>query len=95
MTVAHRTGWSDLGLSPQLLLGQLCPLAPCLPQLVPVMHVMEVVLLFCLWWRPPVVPDNTESHGGQVSLLETGMVIRMGCSQMPLDLQGYSGHLVG
>ena len=30
-----------------------------------------------------------------VSSPETGMVIGMGCSQMPLDLQGCSGYLVG
>ena len=91
MTVIHRTGWPKLGLSLQLLLGQLGHLAPCLPQLAPAMHVMEVVLLFCPWWRSPVFPGNTECQGSWVSLPETGM----GCSQMPLDLQGHSGHLVG
>ena len=32
---------------------------------------------------------------GQVSLLETGVVIRMGDSQTPLDLQGHFSCLVG
>ena len=91
MTITHRTGQPDLGLSLWLLLGQLCHLAPCLPQLVPAMHVMEVVLLSYLWWRSAVFPGNTKSHGGQVSSLVTGM----GCSQTPLHLQGHSGCLVG
>ena len=74
---------------------QLCHLTPCLPQLAPAMHEMEVVLLSHLQWRSPVFPGNTESHGSQVSLLETAMVIGMGHSQMPQDLQGHSSCLVG
>ena len=68
MTITCRKGWPNLVLSLGHLLGQLCHLAPCLPQLAPAMHVMEVVLLFHLWWRSPVFPGNTKSQGGQVSL---------------------------
>ena len=97
MTATHRTGGPDLGQSLGLLLGQLCHLKPCLPQLVPAMHEMVVVLLSCLWWRSPVFPNNTKSQASQllVSLLETGMVMRMGHFQMPLDLHGHFSHLVG
>ena len=95
MTITHRTGWPNLGLSLWLLLGQLCCLTPCLPQLLPVMHMLEVVLLFHLWWRSPVFPGNTKCQGGQVASLKTEMEIRMGCFQMPLDLQGCFGCLVG
>ena len=95
MTVTHRTGWPDLGLSLWVLLGQLCHLIPCLPQLAPTMHGLKVVLLFHLHWRSPVFPGNTKSQGSLVSSLEIRMVIGMGCSQMPLDLQGHSNHLVG
>ena len=94
ITATHRTGWPNLGRSLQLLLGQLCHVTPCLPQLAPARHEMEVVLLSCLLWRPPVFPGNTESHGNWVSLPETWMVIGMGHSQMPLDLQGCSSCLV-
>ena len=95
MTITHGTGWPNLGLSLWLLLGQLCHLTPYLPQLAPAMHVMEVVLLYYLWWILPVFPGNTESQGSWVSSPETGMVIKMGHSQMPLDLQGHSSCLMG
>ena len=95
MTIAHRTGQPNLGLSLWLLLGQLCHLIPYLPQLAPAMHGLKLVLLFYLWWRSPVFPGNTESQSSWVSSLETRMVTGIGCSQMPLDLQGHSGHLVG
>ena len=68
--ISHRTGWPDLGLSLQLLLGHLCHLTPCLPQLVPAMCLMEVVLLSHLWWKSPIFPGNIESQGGQICELE-------------------------
>ena len=95
MTATHRTGQPDLGQSLWLLLGQHCHLAPCLPQLAPTMHEMGVVLLSHLPGRSPVFPGNTKSHGSWVSLPETGTVIGMGHSKMPLGLQGHSSHLVG
>ena len=95
MTATCRTGWLNQGQSLWLLLGQLCHLAPCLLQFAPAMHEMEVVLLSQLLWRSPVFPGSTESYGSQVPSSETGIVIRMGHSQMPLDLQGHSSHLMG
>ena len=71
------------------MLGQLCHLTPCLPQLVPAMYEMEVVLLSHLQWRSFVFPSNTKFHGSQVSSLETGMAIGMGHFQTSLDLWGH------
>ena len=58
-TTTCRTGWPNLGQSLWLLLGQLCHLEPCLPQLVPSMNEVVVVSLSHVWWRPPVFPNNT------------------------------------
>ena len=96
-TATHKSGWPNLGQSLWLLLGQLCHLKPCLPQLMPAMHEMVVVLLSHLWWRSPVFPNNNYSQASQVlvSLPETSMVIMMGCFQMPLDLQGHLSCFMG
>ena len=96
MIAAHRTGWPNLGCSLWLLLGQLCHIKPCLPQLVPAMCEGVVVSLLQLQWRSPTFPNNTKAQAGQVlaSLLETKLVNVMGCYLMPLDLQGHFGHLV-
>ena len=96
MIAACRTGQPDLGQSLWLWLGQPCHLKLCLQQLEPAMHEVVVMLLSHLQWRFPVFPNNTESQVGQVlvSLLKIGMVSMMGCSQMPLGLQGHSSHLV-
>ena len=95
-TATHSTGWPSLGLLLLLLLGQICHLKPCLPQLVPALHEGVVVLLLHLWWRSPVFPNNTKSQADQVlvSFTETRMGNVMGYYQMPLDLQGHFGHLV-
>ena len=69
----HRTGRPNLGQLLQLLLGHLCHLKPCLPQLAPATHEGVVVSLLHLWWRSPVFPNSTESQASQVlaSLPET------------------------
>ena len=96
MITAQWTEWPGLGLSLPPLSGQICHLVTCPPQAASTRHEEVVVSLPHLWWRSPVFPNNTESQASQmlVSLLETGMVNMMGCSQMPLDLQGHSSHLV-
>ena len=93
MTATHRTGLPDPGWSLWLLLGQLCHLKPCLPQLAPAMHEMVVVLLSHLWWRSAVFQNNTESQAGQVlvSLPETRVVIMVGHFQMKQHLHNNSG----
>ena len=82
-TTTHKTGWPYLGLSLRLLLGQICHLRPCLPQLVPARHVEMVLLLFHLQSRSPVFRNNNMSQAGQVlvSLPETGMVNMMGATK--------------
>ena len=96
MIATHKTGWPNLGLSLWLLLGWICHLRPCLPQLVPGRHVGVVVSLHHLQSRSPVFPNNTESQADEVlaSLPETGIVNMMACYQMPLDPLGHSGCLV-
>ena len=95
MITTHRTKYHILGQSLWHPLGQLCLPKPCLPWLASAMHEMVVVSLCHPQWKPPVFLNNSRSKGNWVSSSETGMVIRMGCSQTPLDLQDHSGCLVG
>ena len=66
MTASHRTEWPNLGQSLWLLLGQLCHLKPCLPQLVPAMHEVVVVSLSHFWWRSLAFPHNTKSQASHL-----------------------------
>ena len=80
MITACRTRLPALGQSLQVLLGQLCLLKPCPPQLAPAMCEVVVVSLCHLQWKLPVFLNNTKSQASQVlvSLPETRMVNVMG-----------------